>query len=292
MSKKFITYLTIAALLSAVVMNSGGTALAATTTNSINSSINSIQNEVNNLANIRNSTSISNSAKTAEEVAAQKKVLQGVIALSKNEINAAQEKLNNLPTFDKDSAGYVLQNNYLTELGAYSKYFAEESSIVANATTSSQLQAVATDIKNFRNSGYNSEIYDMITFTLLYYDASIISTAGSRLSSIKSDLSSLESSQLLANQSALDDEVSQAADLINTASTLHDQASDLILQTSSSTESASTTSSLNASSTATTTKAAANPDPRSILEKSINDIKSAYQIFIKVANSIKDQLDL
>ncbi|MCL5224428.1 MAG: hypothetical protein M1361_02400, partial [Patescibacteria group bacterium] len=263
MNKKAIKYLTAAVLITAAA-TSVSAALA--DTNSINNGITSVQNEVNNLINIRSSQSISDGTKTAQEIAAQKKVLKGVIALSDNEISTAQEKLNNLPTFDENSEAYVLQSNYLAELASYSKYFAAEGLIISNATTSDQLQAVAADIKAFRNSGYNSEIYNMITFTLLYYDADIISTANSRLNSIETDITSL--SQLLANQSALNSELNKASGLISEASDLHDQASALILQNSSSTASTTATSSLTiaiSGSAATTTSATSTPDPRSIL---------------------------
>lgn len=268
----------------------------ATTTGSLNVSINSIDTELTQLMNIREDHSISSSTKVTEEISAQQDILNQVITLSTNEISALQTKLTNLPTFATDTEEYSLQSNYLAELSSYNDYFTQESAVVASASTLAQLQTVALSIKTFRDAGYNSEISNMLTFTLLYYDASIISTAENRLTSVSSDLASLEDAQLLLNPSMLDVDVSQAAGLIGKAATLHDQASALILQNwpldYASTTASSTAITPTASSTATSTVSTNTPDPRNLIEKSIGDVKIAYQIFIGVATSIKTQLDL
>jgi hypothetical protein len=298
MKQRFASYLTILVVM-AVTISGAFLRPALAATSSIDSSINSIENKVGRLMDIRGDQSISSDTKTTKEIAAQKDILNEIVTLSANEISTLQTKLNSLPDFDKDSKGYSLKSNYLAELSSYNEYFTQESAVISSAVTLSQLQTVAVSIKTFRDAGYNSEIYDMVTFTLLYYDAGIISTANNRLNSISSDLTNLENAQLLLNSSVLDDDISQAANLIDKASSLHGQASGLILwvspENSTSTTASSTTDSEltpTASSTATSTPAVDTPDPRDLIEKSISDIKSAYQIFIEVVNNIKTQLDL
>jgi hypothetical protein len=116
---------------------------------------------------------------------------------------------------------------------------------------------------------------------LLYYDGDIVSTAKDRLTSVLSDLTTLENAQLLSNSSVLDGDVGKATHLINDASAMHDQASQIILQTPLTTSS---------STTASTTPSKSTPAPRDLIQKSINDIKSAYQFFIAISTSIKTQL--
>jgi limonene-1,2-epoxide hydrolase len=243
---------------------------------------------------IRGDQSIATDTKITEEISAQQNILNEVIALSTNEISTLQTKLNDLTTFATDSEEYSLQSNYLAELSSYNEYFTQESAIVASASTLDQLQTVAANIKAFRDAGYNSEIYNMVTFTLLYYDAGIISTAENRLNSVGSDLDTLENQQLLSNTNPLDDEVSEAMILINKASSLHDQASGIILQALPG-DSASTTPGL-ASDTASTSSVGGSTttsatSTRALIEKSITDIKSAYKIFIDVSTNINAQLN-
>ncbi len=252
----------------------------ATTTRVLNVNINSIDTKVNQLMDIRGDQSIPNDTKTSEEIAAQQDILNEIIALSNNEISSVKTKLKNLPTFKKDSKEYSLQSNYLAELSSYSEYFAKESVVVSSTATLPQLQTVAANIKTFRDAGYNDEIYNMITFSLLYYDESIISTARNRLSSVLSDLTTLENAQLLSDSSVLDGKVGQATHLIGDASSLHDQVSQAILQPSLS-DSTTTTASSTLSDNA--------PEQRSMLEKSITDIKDAYGFFIEISNNIRSQ---
>jgi hypothetical protein len=255
------------------------TASTTTTTSELNVNINSIDSEIDQLVNIRGDQSISSSTKESEEISTQQNILNQVITISTNEISTIQAKLNSLPTFATNSKEFSLQSNYLAELSSYSEYFTKESAVVANAVTLSQLQTVAANIKAFRDAGYNSEIYNMTTFCLLYYDADIISTAQSRLNSVLSDLATLDKAQLLLNPSELNVDANQVTQLIAKASTLHDQASQMIIELP---DSATTTTSTAFSATST---------PRTLIEKSINDIKSAYGYFIQISSSIKTQLD-
>ena len=283
------------------VIGTATSTLTSTTTGPIDDNISSIESKLGQLVDIRNNQSISTDTKTIEEITAQKGILNGVVSLSMNEISALQTKLNALPVFATGSEELSLQSNYLAELSSYNEYFTQESAVIASSTTLSQLQTTAASIKTFRDSGYNSETYNMVTFTLLYYDAGIISTAKSRLSSVSSDVANLENEQLLSESSVLDNDVKLSSQLINKASSLYNQANQLILQsslesststTASSTVIASSTLNLAASATASSTPATAAPDPRTLIEKSVSDVKDAYQIFIEIANNIKAQLDL
>lgn len=280
MNNKIVKYLAIAAAAS-LILGVAPAFAQATSTNEMNASINSINSEVTNLSTIEGNESIPSQTKLDEEILAQQTILDQIITLSTNEIASVETELNDLPTFATDTKEYSLESNYMAELNSYSAYFQQESTVVANAVTLSQLETVAANIKEFRDSGYNTQIYNMVTFYLLYYDEGLISDANSRLGGVGSNLTTLDNSGLLSDPDQLNSELTQATNLIASSSALQEQAALLVLQTplGSSTSTASSTA-VSGNST----------DPRTLIDQSISDIKTAYQLFIDIATDVKNQL--
>lgn len=283
MNNKFSKYIVLSVAVLSISSLSLRTASAAS---SIDNDVNSIDSKVNQLITIRDDSSLSSADKTAQEFKAQQDVLNSVIDLSDNEISSLQDKLNNLPKFDADSPEKQLQDTYSSELDGYATYFGDERQQVADASTIDDLKSIATDIKDYRSSGYNDEIQNIITFTLVYYDESVISTAKTRLDKVTSDINKLQSSGLLKksfSHSSLD----KASGLIDEATKLEDQAKALILQPPQDNTPATQTGQTTTDKTVTPP-----PAPRDLINQSINDIKESYNLFIQVSKDIRKALGL
>jgi len=268
-------------------------ALAASSTTSIGGDVNSIDQKVNQLITIRDDDSLTSAEKAVKEFQAQQDILNGVIDLSNNEIASVKDKLDALPKFDKDSPEDKLRSGYLDELDSYSAYFSIEKDKVTAAANIDDLKAIAADIKTYRAGGYNDEIQNMVTFALLYYDADVIATAQTRLDKVKVDIAKLQSLGLLKKgftQSSLD----KAAGLISDAAKLQSQAKDLILeppQTATDQTTDETTTSDKTTTNAGTTVTPP-PTPRDLVSKSIGEIKSAYNIFLRISKDVRKALGL
>ncbi len=292
MTKKF-SYLILPVLATLFVVAPLKPALAAS---SIGSDVNSINNKVDQLTTIRDNDFLSADEKVAQEFQAQQDILNGVIDVSNKEISNIQDKLNKLPDFDKDSAERKLQSGYLGELEGYQTYFDAEKDKVANATSVDGLKTIANDLKAYRAGGYNDEIKNMVTFTLLYYNEDVISTAKTRIDKINADITKLQSSGFL-KKGFSQNSINKASGLIADAIKLQNQAKALILQPPTQADntvknSTDTITNTTTDNTATDKAITPPPAPRDLIEKSIGEVKSAYNIFLQIGKDIRKALGL
>lgn len=287
MIRRFATYASLGILAAIIVApNLLKPAVAAGSTGG---DVNSIDQKVDELNTIRDDSSLSASDKAAKEFRAQEDILNGVTGLSDNEIASAKDKLGKLPDFDQDSPEQKLRDNYLTELGTYSAYFDAEKQKIKEATSLDDLKTIASDLKAYRAGGYNDELQNMVTFTLLYYADEITATARTRLDKITSDIAKLQDAGFLKKGFA-QNSLSKADGLIKDAVKLHDQAEIMILrpvQEQTTGDKANPTMD-----TGTDKKATPPPTARDLIEKSISDIKSAYNIFLQVGKDARKALGL
>jgi hypothetical protein len=291
----YISYLGFLIIIT-VIVAAGGTArqtFAAGPATQIGNDISSINQKVAQLIAIRSDNSLTSTEKNAKEFQVQRDILNGVIDLSNNEIASAKDKLNALPKFNEDSPESKLRSGYLDKLASYSAYFNAAENKIIEAADIDNLKAIAADIKNFRSGGYNDEIQNIITFTLIYYDADIIATAQTRLDKLKIDISKLQNLGLL-RKDFQQDSLAKAASLINEASELQNQAKEIVLeppQTATNEIIGETATSDKANTDAGSTTVQP-PTPRDLINKSISEIKNVYDIFLQISKDIGKTLGL
>ncbi|MBI2592948.1 MAG: hypothetical protein HYW37_02250 [Candidatus Colwellbacteria bacterium] len=243
----------------------------------------SIDKSVSDLGNVKDDTELSPEEKLVKELDARINILNDVISLSLKEIASQADKLEKLPRFADFSREKEMRGGFLADLDGYRVYFEDQSQKLSGLIGSNEdnpenlngeLKGLAKEIKDYRDNVYNSGIAKVIEFTLLYYNEGVLGTAKTRLAKISADIGKLEGLGLI-EKGSVRSRLDKASGLIATAQDLHSQAKKLVL----------------------TSPPGIDPEkpkvikpknaPRELIEKSLANIKSSYDIFIRVSKDTR-----
>lgn len=243
----------------------------------------SMDKNVSELGEAKDDNELSPEEKLMRELDARINILKDVVFLSLKEIGGQADRLEKLPKFVDFSREKEMREGFLTDLDNYRIYFEDQSQKLSDLIQShednpeklnGELKDLAKEIKNYRDNVYNSGMARVIEFTLLYYNEGVLGTAKTRLNKISADIKKLERFGLI-ERGSVKSQLDKASKLISVAQDLNYQAKDLVL---------------------------ANPlaidlekpkvtkpksTPRELIEKSLANIKSSYDIFLRISKDTR-----
>lgn len=248
----------------------------------------SIDKNVSELGSVKDDDKLTPEEKLNRELDARINILRDVTSLSLKEIDSQNEKLEKLSKFADKSREQELRQDFLANLDDYKTYFEDQSQkldgLIESLTDNpqelnAQLKSLAKEIKDYRDTVYNPGTSKLIEFTLLYYNENVLGVAKTRLSKISGDIKKLEKLGLLERGSARA-QLDKASRLISTAQDFHSQAKNLVLANplDIDLEKPKVTKPKNT--------------PRELIEKSLVNIKAAYDIFLKVSKDTRRTLGI
>ncbi len=267
-----------------------GTAPALAVEASSTSTVSSIDQSVLELGAAKDDDKLSPEEKVAKEIEARTKIIGEALTLSFKEIGSLQDKLNQLPKFADKSAEKEMQEDFLAKLDNYNAFFEDEGKklddIKANESDNNklndELKDLAKEIKDYRDGIYSQTSQKVVEFTLVFYDENAVTVAKTRLNKVNADLRKLEKLGLI-EKGYFKTPLDKASKLISGASDLQLQAKGLILNPADEGESETSQ---------TSTKAIVKPKPRELIDKSLSQVKSAYDIFLKISKDVRRLLGI
>ncbi|MDD5547800.1 MAG: hypothetical protein PHN74_02825 [Candidatus Pacebacteria bacterium] len=253
---------------------------------------------VDDLINIKDNSSLSDEERLSQEIEARKSALLKIVDLSLNEIENLGDKLKSLSlTGEKATA---LKDQFLAILGQNEQYSGQlkESLSSDKAFSLDEIKQVAKDFKDWRETYYNENVRKILSFVIVFQEKSILKTADARLEKIISDLRKLESAKLIKREDSWNYLNSAIKNLAN-ANLLNNKAEILLMSTLEDMINASTSTEVflndplnnkKATSTEIKTENKNYDSIKSMVEKSMNEIKNAYKNFVDISNKIRKKL--
>ncbi len=254
---------------------------------------------VSDLINLKDNNDLSAEEKALGETRIRKEALKKIFDLFLLEISDLQNKLNELDLQDQQLVD--IRTRTLALLQGYTEHSQELTQQLDNNLTLEGLKGLARDFKIWRETYYNPQIQILVDFLLVFGEKSALKTANTRLDKIIADLKKLENTKLIRN-SDYTPNLAKAMDTLTNAYVFNQRAEKMILEKIIRNQLLSTTTSptvLFAMSPATSTNATSsskvltNADEiKSLIERSIQEIKNTYTQFLEISKTIKKKLSL
>ena len=249
---------------------------------------------VNQLIEVKDDKSMSDAERLAKELEARKQVVKDALSLSLKEISSLETSLKALKT--KDERVLDFQSSSLEYLESAKTFYKEQSDVVDKLASMDEVKALAQKIKDYRDAGYNKKIERVTNFLLLNQIDGLIATAETRWQKIDSDLKKLERGAFVS-PGYFDANMQKAKKYISDATNLGADAKEQILkefeaEKISAEEKLSLTT---ASPSEDKTQVQDNipeiapkvVNPKELAEASLTNLKSSYDIFLKISQSVK-----
>jgi uncharacterized protein YfkK (UPF0435 family) len=236
--------------------------------NSIKSAVSNLNETIDKLVDLKDKTTSTKSKEDKAELEKQSKIeaFNEVLKLSFAEIGEIENKLNALSDKNLKKEEIATKNQFLKELGEYRRYFQNIENDVKSGLSVEELKALAEDLKFWRKQ-YAEDLQSIFDFLLIHQSKSLFSVAKNRWDKIGDDLIKIKKLGLPINNLQL---------LLNKAKKNLDEANLLNIRAHEEFFATSTESSL------------ANINPiRVNLQKSLINIKGAYQLFFEMNNVVK-----
>ncbi len=208
--------------------------------------------------------------------------------------------------FDEASREAEMRSLFIQDLSAYRTYYSETLTKAQTLENLGAVQALAQEVKNYRDATYTPGIEGIVEFVSVFYTEEVLRTARERFEKVSADIEKLETLGLI-EIGTFNEQVVAIETLLKEAEDLRIQASDIILTV----EDAATSTDLvvEAVETVTTTQAEVVetpivetgtstillPDevtPRTLLQTSLGNVKGAYEIFLEISTSVRERLGL
>lgn len=249
-----------------------------------------IDKSVLELGTAKDDDELSPEERLGKQIDARIKIITEVISLSIKEIGGLRDKLNQLPKFAHKSKEKEMQEDFLANLDAHEDYFNNQSKKLDDLKDEADqnklndgLRDLAKELKDYRDNTYNPAIQKIVDFVLLWADENAVHTAKTRLNKVISDIKKLEKFGLI-DKGTFRVQLDKASRLIASASDLQAQAKGLILNPPDET--------VEEGDKEAAKEKLAKPKPRELIEKSFNQIKSAYDIFLKISKEVRKTLGI
>lgn len=284
-----------------------------------------VQNKVDELVELKDNSTLSDQEKESQEIQIRKEALDQIVDLSLAETKNLEDKLNAL-TLESDDQK-AAKEKFLEILDRNINYSVDlKKNIDKENITLDEVKNLAQEYKDWRADNYGIYVKKITAFTLVFQEKAVLKIANIRLDKIMSDLKNLQNAKILKKEDTWN-LINLSMKSLTNAKIFNSNAETIIsksikkdlLDVASSTpasEMASTspenltqtaTSSLSEKlgtsglatstiSTATTTSAlqiTAEEDKAQVLiEKSLKEIKNAYNYFISISNIVNKKLKI
>jgi len=236
-----------------------------------------VEKSLETLVTIRDDDSLPQAEKEQKELEARKAVLKEALSLSLQETKDLITRLEEL-SFAADSKEAGMKDAFIGALRSYAAYYEQQISKVDSAASSSEVKAMAQEVRSYRETIHNPNIQRIVDFVLVFRNESILSVARTRHTKISGDIKKLEKRGFI-DQGAFDEKLAEARLDIDEAAALYTNARQLVLadQTGSETEGEEGEK-----------KATA----RETIGASFDKIKGAYTIFLGISKDVRAILGL
>ena len=235
-------------------------------------------------------------------------------------LSLALEKVSSLKA-DLDSREFTdgtreleLKTLYLADLSIYETFYSESLAKAQLLESLESVQALAQEVKTYRDVTYTPGVQKIVEFILVFYSEDVINTAADRFTKISEDIGKLELLGLV-NEGTFSEQLASINTTLTEAMTLRSQAKDMVLAITA-VEEPTTTPGVTETTTPTVIEeetlqidapavvtdegikvapaddTAAEQTAQMLLEKSLNNVKSAYNSFIEISKSVKETLGL
>jgi uncharacterized protein YfkK (UPF0435 family) len=275
-----------------------------------------LNQSVNQLIEVKDDKSISEAERLAKELEARKQVVKDALSLSLKEISGLETSLKALKS--KDERVIAFQKSSLEYLESAKAFYEEKAELVDSIEDLEEIKSLAQTIKDYRDAGYNTTTERINNFLLLSQTDNLIKVAQTRWTKIDADLNKLERGQFIS-YGYFDANMEKAQKYINDAADLSNEAKEHILKefdeevaVKEAAEAAipvedndsapitmlgsgagetpglenqlpAPTSNTEKTEPATTSVV----NPKELAEASLTNLKSSYDVFLKISQSVK-----
>lgn len=220
------------------------------------------------------------------------------LTLATEKVTELTENLENRE-FDEGSRENELKNSFLESLSEYGTYYSTTLTEVETLTTLQDIQTLAQEVKDYRDTVYSPEVENIVQFILVFYSEDLINIASERFVKISEDIETLESLGLI-ERDKFDNQLSDVDSLLEEADILRGEAKDMILAVPHGEDETITTEEVAEASTTEEMEIPTGSEidvdeeniPTDTIEKSLNNVKSAYEIFLEISAVVKETLGL
>ncbi|MCL4405927.1 MAG: hypothetical protein M1586_00680 [Patescibacteria group bacterium] len=254
-----------------------------------------LDTSVNQLIEVKDDRSLNNDERLAKELEARKQVVKDALALSLKEIDSLENSLKAIETKDERTAAFKkVSFEYLESARGF---YEEQIKTIDDLHDIDGVKAEAQTIKDYRDGGYNAKVGRISNFLLLNQTDEFIKIAETRWQKIDSDLKKLERGQFIST-GYFDISMQKARKYIRDAASLANDAKEQILKDFEAEQAAlvekptlmATAETENPTPAEITPAETAKPEvvnPKELAEASLTNLKSGYDVFLKISQAVK-----
>ncbi|MDP2650583.1 MAG: hypothetical protein Q8P04_00590 [bacterium] len=208
-----------------------------------------------------------------EKLAKAKEDLTKALDLSLKKVDGLKSRLNKL-NFPESSREEELKNEALRNLDAYTGYYNEAKEDLEKKGSLEEVKDLAKDVKEHRDTIYTPGVEEIVRFVLVFYNEGVLGTANDRLGKIETDVKKLDKLGVI-KEGDFRGKLDEAGKLLQEAADLQGKAKEIIL-----------------SATSTDLVKEKKPSAKNMIEDSLNNVKTVYDIFLELNQVVKKSLGL
>lgn len=208
-----------------------------------------------------------------EKLAKAKDDLTKALDLSLKKVDSLKGRLNEL-NFPELSQEEKLKNEALEDLQAYADYYNKAKEDLEKKTSLEEVKDLAKDVKEHRDTTYTPGVEKIVRFILVFYNEQVLGVANDRLGKIEADVKKLDKLGVI-KESDFRGKLDEAGRLLEEAHELQGGAKKIIL-----------------SATSTDLTKEKEPSAKDMIEKSLNNVKKVYDIFLELNQAVKKAFGL
>ncbi len=280
-----------------------------------------VSNKVDELVELKDDSTISDQDKEIKEIQIRKDALGKITNLSLVEIKNLESRINYLNF--KSDAQTQIKERFLEILDNNKKYSEDlKAKTESDKLTLEEVKNLAQEYKDWRDENYNKYVKKLTVFILTFQEKNVLETANTRLEKIMIDLKKLESAKLIkkedtwkyidaAMKSLTNAQIFNSSaektiinviekDIINTATSTPEIITSIATTTPEKIEKLITKPIEESLASSTTKLATSTPvkiipeedSAQTLIEKSLKEIKNAYNSFISISVKVSQKLKL
>ena len=207
-----------------------------------------------------------------EKLAKAKEDLVRALDLSLKKVESLKSRLNEL-NFPEDSREQALKNEALSDLDTYAEYYLNAKENLDKKESLDEVKDLAKEIKEYRDITYTSGVEKIVGFILVFYNEEVLGVANDRFSKIGADIKKLDKLGVVS-EGDFQEKLDEVSNLLKEAADLQGGAKKIILATS------------------TDPGGSEEPSAKDMIEKSLNNVKAVYGIFLELNQSVKKALGI
>jgi len=265
-----------------------------------------VDSKLEEFLKVKDDTSISENDKEDIKAGLRKEILAGVLKLSFTEVDELRGQLEDLKDLNEKESEW--KDSFLKDIETYSEYY----KMTEEKTSEGVSVDTIRELKEWRDTTYTPRVKTIANFALSIQERSILRISSERYKKISADITKLnrggyfnaeqfdelsksleESKKHIDNAHAKNESAYKLlTDILSKESATSTQSTTSTVATSTVKSTASATSTSAKASTSTPAVLTPNEKIANSIQESLDQIKSAYQIFLDMSQTVKDILGL